>query len=141
MILKEVKLRTIFLFIILLCGVLHCSPKEKGISDPKWRDESQKIASDICRKLQDCSKELVQKLKPSLKSYTLSNLRPENCAEKNKKSRIYLLKGYDPELIKSNVRKCHTTLAGITCQDIANGALQKTKTCVIMKKMQLGEKL
>lgn len=134
------KIVALLLYIILLT-LSNCKREKKGIEDHKWRQESQKIASDICRRFQKCAENIVKKIEPSLRDYTKSSLRPENCSEKNEKSRVYLLKGYEAEFIKKHTRKCHAAILEMTCQEINNGSIQKAKNCIIMKKIQSGERV
>ncbi|MCC6275887.1 MAG: hypothetical protein IT569_08510, partial [Leptospiraceae bacterium] len=74
--------------IVIILFLFGCKgKKESEFKDDKWREESQKIASDLCEKLKSCSSQVLDKIKPSLRKYAESELRSDKCTEKNKKSR------------------------------------------------------
>ena len=142
----ELFLRKFFFtsFFVLSVMILSnsCSQKkEKEVKDDAWRGESQKIAAEICSKFQGCSEEIFKNIKPSLKKYAESELRSDRCTEKNKKSRVFLLKGYGPELIKRTVRSCFESFQKLSCAELQSNGLSKIETCQMMEKIQKGEKI
>ncbi len=128
--------------IVIILFLFGCKgKKESEFKDDKWREESQKIASDLCEKLKSCSSQVLDKIKPSLRKYAESELRSDKCTEKNKKSRVYLLKGYDPKFIQDNVRDCYSKSMGLTCEEIQGDKMMAIESCTIMRKIQKGEKI
>ncbi|MCE9501762.1 MAG: hypothetical protein K8R21_14870 [Leptospira sp.] len=131
-----------FYGVIVIMLAISCSEKkEKELKDDSWREESQKIASVICDKFQACSEDIFKKIKPSLKKYAESEIRSDRCTEKNKKSRVFLLKGFDPEFIKKTVRSCFESFQKLSCSELKADALSKIESCQVMEKIQKGEKI
>ncbi|MBE7413126.1 MAG: hypothetical protein L6Q54_12155 [Leptospiraceae bacterium] len=133
---KIQKITIIFLFLLALVSCK--TKKESEFKDDKWREESQKIASDICEKLKNCAGDVLSRIKPSLQKYAESELRSDKCTEKNKKSRVYLLKGYDPKLIQENVRDCYMKIMKLSCDEIREDKISNIESCMIMEKIQKG---
>lgn len=135
--LQRILLISIALFILSSCK----GKKESELKDDQWREESQKIASDLCEKFQSCANSIMEKVKPSLRKYAESEIRSDKCTEKNKRSRVYLLKGYDPKFIQEKVRDCYAKSMALSCEKIQQDAIMQIESCVIMKKIQQGEKI
>ena len=112
--------------------------KESEINDPEWRKESLEISYNICLKLESCVQDDFSKIKKGLQNYAKSEIKPEKCNEKNKKSRVYLLKGTDPAKIKEVTRECFSELQKLTCEEIRSGSINKIIPCEAMKKVQQG---
>ncbi|MCB1160317.1 MAG: hypothetical protein KDK45_22635 [Leptospiraceae bacterium] len=129
------------ILIFLLFFIISYKKKSKGVFDPSWRKESQKIASDICKKLSSCSKDSLQKLKPSWKSYASSFLREDKCTKKNENSPIHNLSENSVEVIKEVSRSCYKVIMQMNCEDIKAGKIQQDIQCIKMKKAQMGQKI
>ena len=128
------------LFIISLFVLSNCKKgKEPEFNDPDWRKESLEISYNICQKLESCIQDDFTKIKKSLQNYAKSEVKPEKCSEKNKKSRVYLLKGNDPSLIKQVVRECYSQIQKFSCEEIKSGSIKSDSTCEKMRKFQQGE--
>lgn len=123
--------------IFLISLLISCEGKEPEVNDPAWRIESLKIADSMCNIFRKCSADSFKPLKPELKNFAVSRMFPANCIENHKKSRVYLLKGYPPEIIKANATDCFAQMQKMTCEQIKNHALDKTPSCVIMNQIQL----
>lgn len=131
--------RIYILTLVALLGFPNCKEKkEKEFNDPDWRKESMDIAQDICNKLASCVKNDFSTLKKGIQTYAQGELKPERCAEKNKKSKVYLLKGNDPNLIKEIARDCYSQIKKFTCEEITNGSINKSEACRKMKDIQQG---
>ncbi len=128
------------IFITLLISFFAISQckkvKEPEFNDPEWRKESMEIANGICLKLESCAEQEFSKIKISLQNYAKSEMKPEKCAEKNKKSRVYLLKGNDPVLIKQVTRDCYSQIQKLSCEEIKSGGISKDESCKKMGKIQ-----
>jgi hypothetical protein len=128
------------LFIISLFVLSNCKKvKEPEFNDPDWRKESLEISYNICQKLESCIQDDFTKIKKSLQNYAKSEVKPEKCSEKNKKSRVYLLKGNDPSLIKQVVRECYSQIQKFSCEEIKSGSIKSDSTCEKMRNFQQGE--
>lgn len=126
--------------LILLIIFFYCKPpKEKELNDPEWRKESAEIAYNICTKLESCVQDEVSKIKEKLRAYTSSEIKAEKCSERNKKSRVYLLKGSDPLKIKQITRACYANIQKFSCEEIRSGSIKKDVSCEEMRRIQQGE--
>ena len=110
--------------------------KEKEFNDPEWRKESMEIAQGICSKLESCTRDEFLKLKKSLQNYAAAELMPDKCAEKNKKSKVYLLKGNDPNFIKQVTRECYSQIRKFSCEEIKSGSIKLDNSCEQMRVIQ-----
>lgn len=116
---------------------LVCKPNSSpGYSDPIWRDESLKIAIDICSKLDDCSKNFIPQLPEQLQKGTKERLGSLNCIEKHKKSHIYLLKVPEIESAKSAFRECRDYLIHLSCDEVTSGKMNLNEKCLLVSKLQ-----
>ncbi len=120
-----------FIIIVLfLFTNIFCKPKaKKGIDDPIWKEESSKIASEICNYLEKCSKPTLDKLPDYMKKQINEEISTANCIDKNKKSNIYNLKVTDPELAKNSYRECLIYIKTLSCEDITKDAISKNEFC------------
>lgn len=110
--------------------------KEKEFNDPEWRKESLEIAQGICSKLDSCAQGEFLKIKKSLQTYAAAELMPDKCAEKNKKSKVYLLKGNDPNFIKQVTRNCYSQIRKFSCEEIKSGSIKLDSSCEQMRLIQ-----
>lgn len=126
-----------YIIIVLIALSLNCKKsKEKELNDPEWRKESLEISYNICLKLESCVQDDFSKIKKSLQNFAKSEIKPEKCSEKNKTSRVYLLKGSDPEHIKNVARDCYSQIKNFTCDEIRNGSINKSNACEELRKIQ-----
>lgn len=129
----------IFYLIVLVffSAITECKKiKEKEFNDPEWRKESSEIAQGICEKLESCKSDELSKIKKSLQNYAALELKPEKCVDKNKKSRIYLLKGNDPNNIKQVARDCYSQIQKYSCDEIKSGSIKLNNSCEKMRMLQ-----
>ncbi|HMV40982.1 MAG TPA: hypothetical protein PK079_24765 [Leptospiraceae bacterium] len=127
----------LLLAIALILSNTNCkNKKEAELNDPEWRKESMEIAQEICKKLSSCISKEYSILKKGLQTYAMSEIAPEKCADKNKKSRVYLLKGNDPQFIKETTRDCYYQIQKFSCEEIVSGSIRKSKSCQMMKSIQ-----
>jgi len=132
--------KNILLFLILTLFVLDCKKhKELELNDPDWRKESLEISYNICEKLESClTQEDLSEIKKDLQNYAKSEVKPEKCNEKTKKSRVYLLKGENPQKIKEIARNCYLEIQKFSCEEIRAGSIKRSIPCEEMKKIQQG---
>jgi hypothetical protein len=135
---KKLSIVVIGLFLL----TIFCKqPKEQELNDPDWRKESLDISYNICLKLESCVKDEFSKIKKDLQNYAKSEMKPEKCNEKTKKSRVYLLKGFDPVKIKQVVRSCYSHIQNISCEEIKSGSIKTNVSCEEMRRIQQGSSL
>ena len=126
------------LFILLILTFVECKKKEPKTNDPAWKIESVKIAESLCSQMKKCSEGKLENLNDSLKSYSESRMFTANCIGLHKKSRVYHLQKYSPELIKSVTRQCFSESQKLSCTEIIGGRLDLLESCVKMRKIQKG---
>lgn len=130
------KLKHIFFFSFLFF-IIRCKPsKLPEFADGSWREESQKIASEICGKIRECALKQESKDKSKLHDFVLANLSSSKCIEKNKKSNVYRLRGENPIEIQNNYRLCHKQILQMECEELRKEGLQKTSECSWIAKLQ-----
>ena len=123
------KMHKIFILVILFT-ILFCKPKvKKGIDDPIWREESNKIASEICNYMEKCSATTIEKLPDYMQKQVKEEISTPNCIEKNKKSNIYNLRVNDPESAKTAFRECFKYLKTLSCEEMVNAGISKNDFC------------
>lgn len=132
--------KNIFIILVLILSAAFCKKnKETELNDPEWRKEALELSYHICEKLETCfQQEDLSKLKKDLLNYAKSEIKPEKCTEKTKKSRMYLLKGNDPLKIKEISRECSLQIQKFSCDEIRSGALRGSVPCEEMRKIQQG---
>lgn len=127
-----------FLFILFFSTfTLNCKGKKLNeFKDDSWREESQKIAVEICNKLTTCIEDKESKDR-KLQNFIESNLSASRCMDKNKKSNVYKLRGEDPSEIQKNFRTCHQQVLSMNCQEIRSGKINTTPECTWIEKLQM----
>lgn len=131
----------ILIFISIFAFIGCKKVKESEFNDPEWRKESLEISYNICLKLESCVQEDFTKIKKGLQNYAKSEIKPEKCSEKNKRSRVYLLKGNDPALIKQAVKDCYSQIQNFSCEEIRSGSIKGSDACEKMRAIQQGNKI
>lgn len=132
--------KNILLFLTLTLFVFNCrKQKDPELNDPDWRKEFLEISYNICEKLESClTPDDLSEIKKDLQNYAKSEIKPEKCNEKTKKSRIYLLKGENPQKIKEVARNCSLEIQKFSCEEIRSGAIKSSIPCEEMRKIQQG---
>lgn len=110
--------------------------KQKEIFDPEWREKYLEISFNTCKKLETCFKDSETKINPKLKNFVKSEFKPENCSEKSKKSKLYLLKVKNPEEAKLAATECFLELEKMSCEDIRKNKLDEVSACKITRLLQ-----
>lgn len=126
--------------ILIACTfLLTCKRQEKlkEVFDPEWRDESTKISLEICTQILTCFQKKFSHLKTeNLHKYIEKNLQNSVCAEKHKKSNVYLLRGDEPEIIKKNFLTCYQKLQNLNCEEIYKDKISKISECNWISNLQ-----
>lgn len=128
-------MRIIFLSLLLLFSFCKKN-KQKEIFDPEWREKYLEISFNTCKKLESCFKDSESKLNPKLKNLVKSEYKPENCSEKSKKSKIYLLKVKNPDEAKLAATECFVALEKMSCDDLKKNKLDEVSACKITRLLQ-----
>ncbi len=118
--------------------MISCKKKQKGISDPAWQFEMQKLTGDYCAKLSSCTDDLIQQMPKNLQKYTSSIIKQEKCIEANKNSRAYHLVKEHPDFIKKITRECFTFATQLSCEELKSGKHEKNESCQLLIKYQKG---
>lgn len=123
------KMHKLFIIVILFT-ILLCKPKvNKGIDDPIWREESNKITSEICNYMEKCSASTIEKLPDYMQKQAKEEISTPNCIEKNKKSNIYNLIVNNPELAKTAYRECLIYIKTLSCEEMIKDGISKNQSC------------
>ena len=132
--------KNILLFLTLTLFFFDCKKqKQPEFNDPDWRRESLEISYNICEKLESClTQDDLSKIKKGLQNYAKSEVKPEKCNEKTKKSRAYILTGENPQKIKEVSRNCYLEIQKFSCEEIRAGAIKSSIPCEEMRKIQQG---
>lgn len=134
-------------FLLLVCAVSastlqwQCSQKNTGVDDPAWREESLRIAAEICAKISRCGKETgaFKGLDPAHAELADKRLQEASCQDHHRKTNVYRLAGAHPELIKASTRECHREMIGLECNDLVNKKYLNIPSCLTMGQIQKGE--
>lgn len=132
-------------FFILLAIVFfssHCKPKNSlKVQDSGWQEESLKLTSEICMKLETCYEDLKPKIPKKIESRLKDTLNNQNCMEKSKKSNVYFLIGQEKEFIKKSFRECSAHVYELSCEEIMSGKILSSESCKFTLKIQSGNNL
>ena len=130
-------MKKIYILVLLLFFISGCKKKIKGINDPVWKMESVQIAGFFCDAMRRCSENI--KLDEDKQKLVKTRMYDASCLEIHKKSNVFELKGYDPELIKKTVRECFQQAKNLDCNQIRINGIAKIESCAVMRKIQKGE--
>lgn len=127
----------------LIFSVWGCGQKDwKGLDDPEWKQSSSMQIRKVCEKLSDCQTQLRSKASAEELDAMPKMMSLDQCEKNYHKSRIYHLSTeYDPKVMKQNFRKCYESVLKLSCDQIHSGSLNSIEACMIVARIQRGEKL
>ncbi|WCL49726.1 LA_2478/LA_2722/LA_4182 family protein [Leptospira sp. GIMC2001] len=132
----------ILLILFFLCQI-DCKDRSKGVDDPFWREESLKIAGEICKKIANCGKETGAFIGLELSHTQLAEnrLQEASCHEHHRNTNVYKLIGDNPDQIRSLTRDCYKEIIEMGCSDLVDKKYKKIVACELMGRIQRGESL
>jgi len=126
--------RLLFAFVLLA----ECRESPSEIHDPVWKEESLKMAGEICAKIRECGFQTgsFQGLDTNESSLLEQRLTEASCKAYHKKTNAYLLRGEDPEWIKKNSRDCHRAMLSLSCDELVSKKFLEFSSCTELSRIQ-----
>ncbi len=117
---------------------VSCKPN-KGIDDPIWKEESQKMAISICQHLNSCLEEKDWEAIPEKwRGLAQNRMQEGNCQNEFRKSPIFFLKVPDVTIAKEAYTKCTQFTLALTCEQLKSKTTVESKDCLLVNSLQSG---